>query len=218
MIQAWRRDVRGFCKYPHKIFPQGPPQDLGRDLYTMTSKSALRASRKISVDGFSTELKSFRRQDLSKPVSMSTLPQWERRSTHTYKTRRGLREVATGLRRDIKTVAMPQRERSNMHAETCSISLLLRVPRNMKIENVKNDVLPISFSFWVSLLSRPPKYCACHEKWTWCINSLAGACPPNDNQVPEKEDNLRNGLFLKHCSNSSNFDKNDFRYHRAFRL
>ena len=84
MIQARRRDVWGFCKYPHKIFPQGPPQDLGRDLYTMTSKGALWASRKINVDGFSTELKSLRRQDLSKPVSMSTLPQWERRSTHTH--------------------------------------------------------------------------------------------------------------------------------------
>lgn len=141
-----------------------------------------------------------------------------RATQHTHTKRgEGCVRWQHGCGTDIKIVVMPQGEQSNMHEETCSICLLLRTPRNMKIKNVKNDVLPIGFSFWVSLLSWPPKYCACHEKWTWCINSLASACPPNDNQVPEKEDSLRNGLFLKHCSNSSNIEKNDFRYHRSFR-
>ena len=88
-----------------------------------------------------------------------------RATQHTHTKRgEGCVRWQHGCGTDIKIVVMPQRERSNMHEETCSICLLLRAPRNMKIKNVKNDVLPVGFSFWVSLLSRPPKYCACHEK------------------------------------------------------
>ena len=84
-----------------------------------------------------------------------------------------------GCARDLKTSTAPQRGQTDMRKVTRGLrehmlhfQQMLRTPRNMTIENVRNAVLPRYQALFCGA-----SHCACHETWAWGIRRIAPAMP-----------------------------------------